>query len=652
MNKSVSDTTYQRMTRFARESPFLASLRTRLMLLVLLALLPALGLIIYTAVERRQQGMEEAKQSALRVVRSAAAQQDQLVESSRQLLATLAQLKEVQNRNGVACQEILTNLLALHSVYANIAVADLTGNVVASGVPIDQPVSVGDRAYFRAVKETGEFAIGEYQVGRLTKKATLNLGFPVRNQERELTAVVYAALDLRWLNQMMTNLNLPPNSSLTVMDRNGVTLVRYPDERFVGQELRIRPRTGAITVTRESVRILRSRDGTMRLYARTTLGGQLESNPPWISVGIPLSVAYAAADEMLSRNVLFIGVVAVLTLAAAWFGGNFMILRRVRSLARAAGRLSTGDLRARSESDYGRGELGQLARVFDEMAASLEQKSADRDRAQADLRLLNQDLENRVAARTTELRRSNEDLDQFAAVASHDLQEPLRMVTNYLQLLEQRYASHLDDKAREFIGFATDGAGRMQGLIRDLLAYSRVSTKPYDFEETALEDMLARALANLKLALEESKGVVTHDRLPVVTGVPLLLSQLFQNLISNAIKFRGPESPRIHISVQPGRHEWTLAVRDNGIGIPVKDFDRVFVIFQRLHSREKYPGTGIGLSVCKKIVERHGGRIWVESVAGQGTTFYFTLSKAPAPSDHSRGTSRPADMATAETVAK
>jgi hypothetical protein len=262
------------------------------------------------------------------------------------------------------------------------------------------------------------------------------------------------------------------------------------------------------------------------------------------------------------------------------------------------------------------------------MAQSLEQRVAERERAQAQLRALNVDLEQRVSDRTRELQRSNEDLEQFAYVASHDLQEPLRMVTNYLQLLRQRYKGKLDNNAEEFIGFALDGAERMQQLIVGLLTYSRLGTKGTPLVPTNCEHVLERVLKNLKVAIEESGAKITHDRLPWVRGDAVQLGQLFQNLLSNAIKFRGSQPPLIAITFQRKGPDWQFAVRDNGIGINPKDFSRIFVVFQRLHSREKYPGTGIGLSLCKKIVERHGGQIWVESDVRSGSTFYFTLPAA------------------------
>jgi PAS domain S-box-containing protein len=225
--------------------------------------------------------------------------------------------------------------------------------------------------------------------------------------------------------------------------------------------------------------------------------------------------------------------------------------------------------------------------------------------------------EEMVKEKTEELARSNKELEQFAYVASHDLQEPLRMVTSYVQLLGRRY--------KDKIEFAVDGATRMQRLINDLLTYSRVGTRGKSLEPTDSEKILYLSLNNLKVAVEESGAKVTHDSLPTVMADSSQLEQLFQNLVGNAIKFHGEEVPRVHVSSTQSNGEWVFSVRDNGIGIDSGFKERIFVIFQRLHGKDKYPGTGIGLAVCKKIVERHGGRIWVESEVGKGSTFYFTL---------------------------
>jgi PAS domain S-box-containing protein len=224
-----------------------------------------------------------------------------------------------------------------------------------------------------------------------------------------------------------------------------------------------------------------------------------------------------------------------------------------------------------------------------------------------------------------DLARSNADLEQFAYVASHDLQEPLRMVANFTELLAKRYRGRLDADADEFIGYVVDGVSRMHQLISDLLTYSRVGTRGSPLIPVDCNVVVDRVLQDLTVAVTEANAVVSYDPLPTVIGDETQLGQLFLNLIGNALKFRGAKPPLVHVTAAPNGTEWTFTVRDNGIGIAPEHGDRIFLIFQRLHTRAEYPGTGIGLAVAKKIVERHGGRIWVESRPGEGSTFSFTL---------------------------
>jgi PAS domain S-box-containing protein len=243
------------------------------------------------------------------------------------------------------------------------------------------------------------------------------------------------------------------------------------------------------------------------------------------------------------------------------------------------------------------------------------------------------EAEANLAQKVEELNRSNEELEQFAYIASHDLQEPLRMVASYTQLLSKRYKGRLDSDADEFIAFAVDGASRMQRLIQDLLAYSRVGKKGGELLDVSSEESLLLAINNLRSAIEDSGALVTHDPLPRVMADEVQLTQLLQNLVGNAIKYQRPGVPLIHVSaVRNDKGMWLFSIRDNGLGIDSQFFEKIFGMFQRLHKREEFAGTGMGLAICKKIVERHGGEISVESQPGVGSTFHFTLAASKAQS--------------------
>ena len=226
-----------------------------------------------------------------------------------------------------------------------------------------------------------------------------------------------------------------------------------------------------------------------------------------------------------------------------------------------------------------------------------------------------------------DLERSNNDLEQFASIASHDLQEPLRMVTGFTQLLQDRYKDKLDEDANDFINYAIDGATRMKNLIDDLLIFSRIGSRGKPFKLIEMNIALEIVLSNLGHLIEETHSAITSDPLPVIKADETQMIQLFQNLISNAIKFRGEKTPAIHVTAEIKTDMWTFSVQDNGIGIDSKYFDKIFIIFQRLHKKKEYDGTGIGLAVCKKIIQRHSGKIWVESELGKGSTFHFSIKK-------------------------
>ena len=353
---------------------------------------------------------------------------------------------------------------------------------------------------------------------------------------------------------------------------------------------------------------------------------------PAFDWGLVVKIDSAEAFAPIRQLRIFILLLTGFTALGA--GGVALLAARsiahpIRRLTEATRAVAAGRLEQRVNIQA-RHEVGELAYSFNKMAADLEASTRS-------LRDLNDSLEQQVAERTRsleaharELVRSNQELERFAYVASHDLQEPLRTVASYVQLLQRRYASKLDADADTFIAYAVEGSKRMQALIQDLLAYSRVGREVQPFRLEPLEDVLAEALAGLAQLAEETKAVVSHDALPQVCCNRGQISQLLSNLIGNALKFRRPEEPpRVHVGAERVEDGWRLWVRDNGIGIAAPYAERIFVLFQRLHTRDEYPGTGIGLAICKKIVERHGGRIWMESTEGQGSTFSWTLPDSP-----------------------
>jgi signal transduction histidine kinase len=310
--------------------------------------------------------------------------------------------------------------------------------------------------------------------------------------------------------------------------------------------------------------------------------------------------------------------IAVALIAAAgyllWRGLHRWVLGPVEGLATQARDLAEGDLR-RPVAASGPPEFVHLGRDVESLRRRVEEELERAETAAQDL-----------IARSEELSRSNDDLEQFAYVASHDLSEPLRKVSNFCQLLERQYGPQLDEKARQYIDFAVDGAKRMQTLINDLLAFSRVGRTTEGFVEVDLNSVMDSVTTDLREEITAAGAVINYADLPTVQGAPALLDALLANLVGNALKYRGAESPHVTVSAEPGDDGWLFTVADNGIGIAPQYAERIFAIFQRLHLRDEYGGTGIGLALCRKIVEYHGGRIWLDSESGSaGATFRFTL---------------------------
>jgi PAS domain S-box-containing protein len=758
---------------------FFSSIRVRLIMLVLFAILPALVLTLDTGLEQRRMAATQAQQEALILARSAADDQSHLIEAARQLLLILAHLPQVREDAPAACSAFLAGLLQQYPRYANFNVTEPNGDLRCSAVPPSGPVNYADRDWFVRVLQTRDFVVGSYTMGRVTARALIPFAYPILSDGGQVQAVLAGSIDLAWLNQFISKAHLPAGRTVTVIDRNGVILARHPDsERWVGQALPEAPIIRMILAQHaEGTAEVPGLDGVPRLHAFAPLISSAQGPDAYVAVGIPTAVAFAEPNRLLTRNLAALGFVTLLALAVAWVGSEISILRRVRGLLNATRRLAAGDLCARTGQPYGVGELSQLARAFDQMAESLQQRVAERAQAEealhdalatqarlyesvresertlyalldanpesallmdtvgtvlianeaitqrlgkdkrqlvgtnfyddlppetaegrkarvaevartgqpirfedvhgdrhidnyihpvfdaegkvARLAVLGIDITERMRMvealkrQAADLTRSNRELQDFAYVASHDLQEPLRKIQAFGDRLGTKYSATLGEEGRDYLARMQNAAGRMSTMINDLLAYSRVTTKGQPFVPVDLGEVVREVIADLEIRIEETGGRVELGALPTVDADPLQMRQLLQNLIGNALKFHqegvppvvkvyqtsppapllpgeggaapppSPGEPALNVS----KEGWGVGiiVEDNGIGFDEKYLDRIFTPFQRLHARGEYEGSGIGLAICRKIAERHGGTITARSAPGRGATFIVTL---------------------------
>jgi PAS domain S-box-containing protein len=369
-------------------SRFSSSLRFRLLLLILLTVIPVLGLALYSASEDRQREVSHIEAEALRLVQIVSVEEEQLIRGTRQLLVALAKLPQVQDGDSALCSAFFAELLKDYHRYDNFGAIEPDGDVFCSALPTSGPVNAADRGYFQRALQTRDFAIGDYQIGRITGKNSINFGYPILDEDGQVQAVVFAALDLDWLNRREYELTaqLPQGSTLTKIDRDGVVLVHEPDpEKWVGQSALETPLVKTVLDQGQGVVEAAGLDGTPGVYAFAPLPSALYARDMYVIIGIPEDVAFAEVNRVLARNLAGLGLVTVLALAAAWAFGDVFILRQVKALLHATKRLSGGDLSARTALPPGQGELGQLARAFDQMGEALEQRAAERKRAEEHL---------------------------------------------------------------------------------------------------------------------------------------------------------------------------------------------------------------------------------------------------------------------------
>ncbi|MEW5988787.1 MAG: ATP-binding protein, partial [Chloroflexota bacterium] len=618
-----------------------SGLRFRLLTLVFLALAPVVGLTLYTAGEVRQLQVIQVQENLLRWARLAANEQQHLIEGTHYLLIAMARLPAVREGDTAACNALLTDLLQNYPNYTGIAVAGRTGDLICSGLPMNQPVNVADRPYFRRVMETGDFAVGDYQIGRISGKAGLSFGYPVLDEAGQIQAVAIATLDLTWLNDVVDDTDLPAGGTVTVRDSQGIILARYPDpERWVGQSVPEASLFQAMSQQGgEGTAKVAGVDGIVRLYGFTPLTAFPEGNA-YVAIGVPPEVAYAETNRTLFFSLGGIGLVAVLALVAAWLVAERFILHDVRRLLRATRQLAAGELHSRSGPPYGRGEVGQLSRAFDDMAAALEERGRERSQAEAALLEERALLARRVAERTADLSAANAEMvraaqlkDEFLASMSHELRTPLNAILGLSEALEEGVYGDLNEKQVKSLRTIQESGRHLLELINDILDVSKIEAGKLVLEigPVSLESVCQASLQFVKPAAQRKQQTIAYTSDGAVTAIladERRLKQILVNLLSNAVKFTA-EGGRIGLDVTGDSQQQVVrcAVWDTGIGISPLEMSRLFKPFVQLDSRlsRQHAGTGLGLTLAYRMAELHGGSLSVASEVGVGSRFTVVL---------------------------
>lgn len=600
---------------------FFSSLRSRLILMVVLTTIPGILLLVQTGIDQRNQAMRAAQEEVIHLGQLASKMQAVMVENVKAFLLTLAHLPTLREQNISGCEDLFSHLVEEHfDYYSSFYVANLQGDIVCSPPGKHVPTDFATCEHYQSLLDATDFEISGYHMCRETGKAVLSIGYPIVDMQGKLVLVTNVSLDLVWFNDFAKDAELPPGSELLMLDEKGTILSHFPNnDQWRGKALPEATILSTLFNQKQGVLVGPGLDGREGVFAISPLSDTMDTI--FVILGRPTSVAFAQANTTMTRNLVILLAVMAGMIALMWIIGDVLVVKNAKTLVQATRRLAQGDLTARSGMKYSQGEFGQLAQAFDGMADELAAREAERDRNVATLSEYARNLEH-----------TNQELRDFTSIASHDLQEPLRKIQTFGELLQQRSGPNLDERGNDYIQRMQRAAERMQTLISDLLAYSRITAHVRPFTRLDLNLVVKQVLADLDLQIEQTRAVVQVGDLPEIDADQFQMNQLFQNLVGNALKFHKQGCPPVvrifsehaqEPSLQNGLCE--IHIEDEGVGFNEKYLERIFQPFQRLHSREKFEGTGMGLTICRKIVDRHGGSITAHSTAGKGTTFIIRL---------------------------
>lgn len=584
-------------------------IHARIGVLVIACVIPVWLFGLYTSMAAYHRDRHALEETLLTAARMQTALLERKLASAEAALQALSLSPSLDTGDLVAfrtqAQAVSDYSSALNIVLLNDAGAQIVNTLTAPGaaLPTQPP------PFFATVMATAKPVQSDLFVGPVSHRPLVALTVPVFRQGR-IAYILAMSLDASQLGNLLTQAQFPPSWVVAILDKGGTIVARSQQaEKFVGQKS-VQPVLDARARQQLGVLEAQTLEGihTLAAYSSSELSD-------WtVVVGVPRDLFISDLRWSLAYSMaLAVAVLLAALFLARWMGNR--ISDPVRALVPLATALGRNEIV--TETSLGLREADDVGAALAQASLLIHKRTKERDESYH---------------RESGLLEANTELEQFAYAASHDLREPLRMVSSYIALLGRRYADRLDAEGREFLEFARDGAQRMDGMVLDLLELSRVGRSGDPFAPISLTDVVAVAVENLALTITENAAHITiAPDLPVVTGSRSELVRLVQNIIGNALKYRhGERPPVLNVAVNKAEREWVLSIADNGIGIAPEYFDRIFKIFQRLHTRKDYEGSGIGLAICKKIVEHHGGRIWLESVPDSGTTFFIALRPAAA----------------------